>query len=161
MRRGVVIAIRSGYVFLIVLLVLLTYPALRRAKVRGGPTAQAVILYNLQAIEGAKEVLKEQRGLPDDYWPTHAEIADAYRGMTNSSFSRWFPQTRWGEIYIINRIGAPAYAYFSNSVAGYPEGYLLPFDELLRRRGNGQSANGSQPSGLETNRRSAEAGARR
>lgn len=43
--------------------------------------------------------------------------------------------TRWGEVYIINCIGAPACAYLSNSVGGYPAGYLLTLESSKRKLG--------------------------
>ena len=161
MRRPVVIAIRSGYVLLILLLILLVLPALQKAKRHSGPDPRQLISTRLQMIEHAKDILKQRRRLPDDYWPTRAEIAEAHSGRTNAWFSSVFAQTSWGEIYIVNRIGAPAYAYLSNAVAELPEGYLLTSDEVYGEHNKVGAANGSQPIRSETNSTSSAAGSRR
>jgi hypothetical protein len=164
MRRPAVIAIRVSYVLLITLAVCILAPALRRAKSYSGPGPRGTIFYNLESIDEAKAILKESKQLPDDYWPTRAEIASAYTGESNTSFDTLFKRTRWGEIYIVNQIGAPAYAYLSNAVsavAGLPEGVLLTAQDLKLKTQPSGATNGSQPIRAETNGTSPATGFRR
>jgi hypothetical protein len=156
--------------FLLILILLpLVYPALKRPKGHDGRPARAVMRMNLEMIDEAKEVLKRQQGLPDDYWPTRTQIAVAhnseeafrYTNRTNASFDHTFKQTRLGETYIVNKIGAPALAYLSNAVAGFPEGCLVTSEELLSGAQLIGPANGRQPIRSETNRTSSAAASRR
>lgn len=152
MRRPVIISIRVGYVLVIAVLAFLLYPALKRAKVGGGPTPRSTIFMNLDSINDAKEMLKSARHLSDDYWPTRAEVSAAYAGQTNRSFDDLFKRTRWGEVYIVNRIGAAPYAYLSNAVGGFPEGCLLTSADLLRPYGSTPGNQDAPASAVETNR---------
>ena len=169
MRRPANVALWICGLLLIIILVPLVYPALKRPKGHDGRPPRTVIRMNLEMIDEAKEVLKRQQGLQDDYWPTRTQIAIAYNSeeafrytsRTNASFGSTFRQTRWGEIYIVNKIGAPALAYFSNAVAGFPEGCLLTSEDLLPGAQRIGPANGSQPIRSETNRTSSAAGPRR
>lgn len=161
MRRPAVILIRVGYVAVLVLLALMVYPALRRAKGRSGPTPRAIIYSQLGTIDDAKKALKEGHSLPDDYWPTRAEIAAAHTGKTNYSFDALVKPSRWGEVYIVNRLGAPALALLTNAVGGFPEGRLLTAADLRPGAQPDPPANQSQPVRSETNQTSAAAGSRR
>ena len=158
MRRPAVFAIRIGYVLLIALVVLLVYPAFKRAKSKSGPTPRSIIRNHLEKIDEAKEILKEDQKRPDGYWPSRAEIAWAFTETTNASFDALVKPTRLGEIYIINQIGAPAYAYFSNAVADIPEGALLTEHDLDYRPPVTTATNSSPPIPTETNSTSSPAG---
>ena len=157
-----------GMVLSVLFLVLLI-PALRRPKGHDGRLPRAVIRMQLEMIEEAKEILKRRQALPNGYWPTRTQIAVAYTSQaaiahttgTNASFDSTFRQTRWGEIYIVNKIGAPALAYLSNAVAGFPEGCLLTAEDLGSGAQQIGPANGSQPIRSETNSTSSAAGSRR
>jgi ABC-type nitrate/sulfonate/bicarbonate transport system permease component len=169
MTRQTVIRIRVLYALVIILAVWLIYPAFRRAKSHGGPSPQTLIRMHLEMIDETKEALKRKQGLPEDYWPTRTEIAIAYSAQTaiasttgtNASFDSRFRQSRWGEIYIVNKIGAPALAYLTNAVAGFPEGCLLTSEDLLPGAQLIGPANGRQPVRSETNRTSSAAASRR
>ena len=130
MRRPAVLAIRTGYVLLIALVVVVVYPAFKKAKSKSSPGPLSIIQNRLEAIDVAKSLLKDDRHLPDGYWPSRAEVASAGTGMTDVSFDVWLKPTRLGEIYIVNQIGAPAYAYLSNVVGDFPEGVLLTKHDL-------------------------------
>jgi hypothetical protein len=130
MRRGPVILIRVGYILALIAAGFLFYPALKRAKVGGGPSPPAKIYIQLRMIDEDKQSLKETRNLSDDYWPTPAEIAAVHTGRTNYSFHALIKPSRWGEIYIVNRLGAPALALLTNAVGGFSEGRLLTADDL-------------------------------
>ena len=157
-----------GMVLSVLFLVLLI-PALRRPHAKGGPGPRVSIRMHLEMIDEAKEILKRQQALPDGYWPTRTQIAIAYTSQaaiahttgTNASFDSTFGQTHWGEIYIVNKIGAPALAYLSNAVAGFPEGCLLTSEDLVPGAQQIGPANGSQPIRSETSATSSAAGSRR
>jgi hypothetical protein len=161
MRRSTVFAIRTGYVLLISLVVVLVYPAFRRAKGKSGPTPRFIIASQLERIDEAKAILKDSQHRPDDYWPTRAEIASADLGRTNVSFEALIKPTRWGEVYFVNQIGAPAYAYLSNAVGIFPEGFLGTSQDFGDRAQPVGGANRSQPVPTETNSTSSAVGSRR
>ena len=161
MRRPVVIAIRIGYLLVLVLIVLLVYPMLRKPKAYSGPGPRGMVRRNLLMIEDGKRNLKESQHRPDDYWPTRAEVASAYTGNSNTSFDALMKPTRWGEVYVVNQIGAPAYAYFSNAVADFPEGFLLTLRYLEDGAQPQHSADESQPFKSGTSPASAAAGSHR
>ena len=125
MRRRTVFLIRVGYLAGTAVLASMLYPALQPARSYSGPSPRACFLYNLQAIEVAKERLKDQWNLTNGYLPTEAEIATAYSGEKNAGLDRILCHKRWGDAYIINCIGVPAYVYLSNSTSGLPGGVKL------------------------------------
>ncbi len=137
--------IRIGYVLVVIVLALMVYPAFRPAKIRGGPGPRAIIYTQLGIIDDAKHTLKEKRNLPDDYWPSRAEIAAAHTGKSNYSFDALVKPSRWGEIYIVNRIGAPALAYLTNAVGGFPEGRLLSAQDVKPGAQPEGAANAASP----------------
>lgn len=125
MRRPLAFTIRTGCLLLVSLVVvLLVYPAFKKAKSKSGPGPRFIIWNHLVRIDEAKSILKDSQHRPDNYWPSRAEIASAETGSTNVTFDALIKPTRWGEVYIVNQIGAPAYAYLSNAVGVFPEGFL-------------------------------------
>jgi hypothetical protein len=161
MRLSVVIALRVGFVLVIALTVLLVYPTFTKAKARSGPGPRAMIRRNLEVIGEAKAILRQSRQLSDDHWPNRNEIASGYTGKTNISYEELLRPSRWGEVYIVNRIDAPAYAYFSNAVADFPEGFLLTSQDFEPGAQPSSPANGSEPIRSGTNSTSSAAGSRR
>jgi hypothetical protein len=150
MRRSTVIGIRVGYVLLIVVLVWLPYRAFRRAKSRSGPTPRMIIESHLWAIQVDKAILRDQCDLSDDYWPTRAQIILLETGRTNRSFDSLYPPSSWGEVYIVNSIGSPAYAYLSNAVGGFPAGYQLTLEDFDPYRSKTVQRTGVNPLAQET-----------
>ena len=146
---------------LAVLLVIIFCPAFTRAKVKGGPGPRATIRIHLDMIGDAKRSLQESQHFPDSYWPSRAEIVSAYTRKSGYVFDTVFKPSNWGEVYIVNRIGAPALAYLSNAVGGFPEGRLLTAGDLGFGAQQDGSANGRQPARSETNRTSSAAASRR
>jgi hypothetical protein len=169
MRDRTAYGILVGCVLVILLLNYLNCPPFSRPKAHDGRPPRAVIRMQLEMIDEAKEILKRRQGLPDDYWPTRTQIAIAYTSQaaiahttgTNASFDSTFRQIRWGEIYIVNKIGAPTLAYLRSAAGGFPEGYLVTSEDLLPGAQQIGPANGSQPFGSGTNRTSAPADSRR
>jgi len=84
------------------LLVYSIYPAFRRGKSKGGPGPRATIRIHLDMIGDAKRNLQESLHLPDDYWPSRAEMASAYTGKSGYVFDTVFKPSSWGEVYIVN-----------------------------------------------------------
>jgi len=161
MRRLVVIAIRVGSVLAITLLILMVYLAFERARARSGPSPQSTIRIHLGMITEAKEALRKSGHLADDYWPARAEIAAAHAGKSGYSFEALFKRSTWGEVYIVNQIGAPAYAYLSNAAGGFPEGCLLTLQNLDPEHNQPVQRTEASRSADETNQTSDATGSRR
>jgi len=132
MRCEVAILIRVGYVSVIAILASMTYSMLQPAKGYSGPDLRTAFRDNLQTIEMGKEMLKEQRRLTNGYMPAESEIAAAYSGETSTSLEDILCRRKWGDTYIINRIGFPAYVYLTNPVAGLPAGCKLSAEFIER-----------------------------
>ena len=77
-------------------------------------------------IDSAKVMLNQSRQLPQNYWPTRAEIAAA----SGYSLDELFKPSSWGEVCIVNQMGSPALAYLSNAIGGLPEGCLVTSEDL-------------------------------
>lgn len=108
-------------------------------------------------------MLKEAKHLPDDYWPTRAEIVAVYMGRSNTdyTFDSVFKRSSWGEVYIINRVGGPAYAYLSNAVGNLPEGCLLTSQDAEWAHNPTVQRTGASRNASETNQEPPVAGSRR
>jgi hypothetical protein len=100
----------------IVLAVLIILPAFAKAKVGGGPGISG----NLHWLQVAKDVWQSDGHTNE--WPTGADLfPDWTRDRSlNKALSR-----RFGELYFINRTGAPPFAYIPKANGPYRGGEIL------------------------------------
>ena len=107
-----------GLAFLAVLLAL---PFFAKAKIHNGPG----IYGNLRWIQLAKDEWLADGNTNE--WPTAKDLFSSSPGRTFSDIIR----PRYGELYFINRTGAPPFAYIPKAVGHYRGGEIL----VLRSNG--------------------------
>ncbi len=89
-------------------------PALKRAKAYSGPG----IFGNLRSIHMAKDAWLAAGNTNE--WPTAADLFGASDGRALNQIMR----PKYGELYFINRTGAPPFAYVPKGAGQYRDGEI-------------------------------------
>jgi hypothetical protein len=95
--------------------VMVVLPAFRSAGAYSGPGISG----NLRRIQIAKDEWLAAGNTNE--WPTASDLFRATPGKTINEIMR----PRFGEIYFINRTGAPPFAYLPKTAGGYREGEIM------------------------------------
>lgn len=111
----------SASVAVVALVALVVLAWLTRGTAHSGPS----IAGNLRSIQLAKEIWLAEGGTNE--WPTAADlfslhVDDKTGGVNLNEIMR---QTPYGEIYFINRTGAPPFAYIPKAARRYRGGEVL------------------------------------